>query len=437
MIKRYSLPEMEKVWSEESKYHYWLKVELAVCRAMCKHGMIPKADLKNIEKKANFSVDRIYEIEKTTRHDVIAFLTNVAENVGESARYIHYGMTSSDMIDTALALQCRDAINLLQDEIVDLFSYLSIKAFKYKDLLCMGRSHGIHAEPTSFGLKFLSWVDELFRDSKRLTDAKLDITYGQISGAVGNYAHIDPKIELAVCKELNLSAADISTQIISRDRHAYLMQIIALIGTTLEKIALEIRHLQRTEVGEVEEGFAKGQKGSSAMPHKKNPVTSEQICGLARVLRANASAAIENNALWHERDISHSSVERIILPDSFILLHYMIRKVSGLINNLVVNEANIKRNLEMTNGLVFSQIVLLQLAEKGCSREKAYELVQKNAMKCWEKKASFRSLIEKDKMIMNYLTKADLDEIFCYDRYLSNVDNIYKSVQTNIERGYK
>ena len=428
MLPRYSNPKMSQIWSQENKYQCWLDVEIAACKAMNKIGIVPDQDVQNIIEKAKFNTERICEIEQETKHDVIAFLTNVAEYIGESSRWMHYGMTSSDMLDTATALQCKQAGILLIQSMNDLCNALKTKAIEYKNTLCIGRSHGIHAEPTSFGLKFLLWFDEMARNIKRLEQSIERISIGKISGAVGNYAHLDPLIEQYTCEYLGLKPAKISTQIIQRDVHAEFLSTIALIGTTLDKIAIEIRHLQRTEVGEVEENFSKGQKGSSAMPHKKNPVISEQISGLARVLRANSQAALENNALWHERDISHSSVERIILPDSTILLHYMLHKMIILIENLVVYPENIKRNLEMTCGLVFSQVLLLKLTEKGCSREDAYANVQKHALKCWETKVHFRDLIQNDIEIMKYLNKDELDKIFSYDRYLKNVDYIFNNV---------
>ena len=431
MIARYSKKEMEDIWTSQNRYQCWLDVEIAACKAMNEYKIIPDDDLKNILEKANFNADKIDEIELVTKHDVIAFLTNVAEYVGDSARWIHFGMTSSDVLDTATALQCKQAGELLLTGMNKFCEALKKRALEYKDTLCIGRSHGIHAEPTSFGLKFALWYDEMQRNINRMKNAIERISVGQISGAVGNYAHLSPKIEESACKHLNLKPVNISTQVIQRDRHAEFLNTIAIIGSTIEKVAIEIRHLQRTEVLEAEENFSKGQKGSSAMPHKKNPITSEQMSGLARLLRTNALAAVENNALWHERDISHSSVERIILPDSTILLHYMLDKMTVLIENLTVYPDNIKRNLELTNGLVFSQVLLLKLAEKGSSREAAYAQVQKNAMICWQEKKPFRQLIEEDTFLMKYLTDKDLDEVFAYDRYLQNVDYIFQRIGLN------
>ena len=428
MLARYSLPEMEKIWTSQNKYQTWLYVEIAVCKALNKLGIIPNDDLQIILEKADFDTNKIDEIEKVTKHDVIAFLTNVAEYIGKPARWIHYGMTSSDMLDTATALLCKQAGDLLFQKMSSLCVALRKRALEHKNTICIGRTHGIHAEPTSFGLKFALWYDEMQRNIVRLKRSIETISVGKISGAVGNFAHLSPKIEELACAYLDLNPSKISTQIIQRDIHAEYISTIALIGSTIEKIALEIRHLQRTEVHEAEENFSKGQKGSSAMPHKKNPINCEQISGLARLLRANLQAALENNALWHERDISHSSVERVILPDSTILLHYMLEKMTILIDNLTVFPENIKRNLEMTHGLVFSQILLLKLAEKGCSREAAYDLVQKHALVCWEKKVSFKNLIKSDENLMKFLDNVDIDEIFNYSIYMNNVDFIFKRV---------
>jgi len=426
MISRYTLPEMERIWTQEYRYECWLEVELAAARAMHDLGIIPDADWENISTKADFNSERIDEIEAVTRHDVIAFLTNVAENVGESARWIHFGLTSSDVLDTATALQLRQAGELILAELNRLGETLKLKARQYRNTLCMGRSHGIHAEPTSFGLKFALWYEETQRNIQRLQAAIGTVSVGQFSGAVGNFAHLDPQVEELACKYLDLKPVKVSTQVIQRDRHASFLCELALIGSLLEKIGMEVRHLQRTEVQEAEENFGKGQKGSSAMPHKRNPIISEQLCGLARVLRSNALAAMENNALWHERDISHSSVERVILPDSCILAHYMLSKACGLINNLVVYPQNMQANLELTNGLVFSQALLLHLTQKGLSREKAYELVQSNAMRCFETGKPFIQYVLADERITSLLPAAEIKDIFDYDRYLRNVDAILK-----------
>ncbi|MDY0337821.1 MAG: adenylosuccinate lyase [Candidatus Cloacimonadaceae bacterium] len=426
MIDRYSLPEMQRIWNLENRYECWLEVELAAAKAMHELHMIPDEDYQNISTRADFNVDRIAEIEATTRHDVIAFLTNVAEYVGPSSRWIHYGMTSSDVLDTASALQLKQAGELILSELLRLAETLKLKAREHRHTLCMGRSHGIHAEPTAFGLKFALWFDETTRNIKRLEEAIKVVSVGQLSGAVGNYAHLDPAVEELACKHLELRPVNISTQVIQRDRHAQFLFAIAQIGSTLEKIALEIRHLQRTEVREAEENFSQGQKGSSAMPHKRNPILSEQLCGLSRILRANANAAIENNALWHERDISHSSVERIILPDSCILIHYMLVKSSAMIDSLAVYPENMMRNIELTRGLVFSQALLLHLANLGMSREQAYALVQASAMKSISEGSDFKQLILADEQITNLMRQEQIEDIFSYDRYLKNVDFIYK-----------
>lgn len=426
MISRYSLPEMERIWTLQNRYECWLEVELAAARAMHELGVIPDADWETISRKADFSPERIEEIEAVTKHDVIAFLTNVAEYVGEPARWIHFGLTSSDILDTATALQMKQAGELILTELHRLAETLKLKAREYRNTICMGRSHGIHAEPTSFGLKFALWHDETQRNIKRMQDAIDTIAVGQFSGAVGNYAHLDPKVEELACKYLDLGSVNVSTQVIQRDRHAFFLSVLALIGSLLEKIALEIRHLQRTEVQEAEESFSHGQKGSSAMPHKRNPILSEQLCGLARLLRSNALAAIENNPLWHERDISHSSVERIILPDSCILAHYMLAKCCSLISNLVVYPENMKANLELTNGLVFSQALLLHLVQKGLSREEAYTLVQTNAMKSFDSGKPFMDYILADARITALLPADSIKDIFNYHRYLRHVDTIYK-----------
>jgi adenylosuccinate lyase len=426
MIKRYTRPEMERIWTVENRYECWLEVELAACRAMHETGLIPAEDLQQILDKADFDAERIEEIEATTRHDVIAFLTNVAEYVGPASRWIHYGLTSSDVLDTATALQLKQSGLLLMSELNRLSEVLKLKARAYKSTLCMGRSHGIHAEPTSFGLKFALWFDETQRNIERLQEAIDTISVGQLSGAVGNYAHLDPQIEEIACRYLELKPVNISTQVIQRDRHAFYLSVLAIIASTIEKIALEIRHLQRTEVLEAEENFASGQKGSSAMPHKRNPIVSEQLCGLARLMRSNALAALENNALWHERDISHSSVERIILPDTCILLHYMLGKACDLLENLLVYPENMLKNIELTHGLVFSQALLLHLANAGLSREDAYSLVQRNAMTCWQTGQPFLELILQDSDITKVLSIEQIKDIFNYERYLRHVDYILR-----------
>jgi len=424
VIKRYTRAEMERIWTADNRYECWLEVELAACRAMSELGIIPAEDLEQILEKADFDAERIDEIEATTKHDVIAFLTNVAEYVGPASRWIHYGMTSSDVLDTATALQLKQSGLLILSELHRLSEVLKLKAKAYRNTLCMGRSHGIHAEPTSFGLKFALWFDETQRNIERLLEAIDTISVGQLSGAVGNYAHLDPQIEAIACKYLELKPVNVSTQVIQRDRHAFFLSVLAITASTIEKIALEIRHLQRTEVAEAEENFSSGQKGSSAMPHKRNPIVSEQLCGLARIIRSNAMAALENNALWHERDISHSSVERIILPDSCILIHYMLGKTIDLMENLLVYPDNMLRNIEKTHGLVFSQALLLHLTQTGMSRETAYSLVQRNAMNCFQSGLPFIELILKDEEISKVLDEQQIWDIFGLERYLRNVDFI-------------
>ncbi|MBM4404286.1 MAG: adenylosuccinate lyase [Candidatus Cloacimonetes bacterium] len=425
MIKRYSLPAMERIWSAQNRLECWLEVELAACRAMYELGIIPSNDWEQISARADFNLDRVEEIEAVTKHDVIAFLTNVAEYVGAPSRWIHYGMTSSDVLDTATAMQLKQSGELILTELYRLAETLKLRAREHKKTLCMGRSHGIHAEPTSFGLKFALWFDETQRNIKRLNDAIDAVAVGQFSGAVGNYAHLPPEVELLACKYLDLEPDNISTQVIQRDRHAQFVTTLALIGTLLEKIALEIRHLQRTEVGEAEENFSKGQKGSSAMPHKRNPIISEQLCGLARVLRCNCQASLENNALWHERDISHSSVERIILPDTCILTHYMLDRATVLIENLVVYPQRMMQNVELTRGLVFSQALLLLLTNSGLSREQSYALVQESAMRCPGEARPFLEIILANPEITSALDEAEIRDIFTADRYLRNIDHIY------------
>jgi adenylosuccinate lyase len=419
---------MAKIWELQNRYQCMLDVEIAACRAMNQVDIIPDEDLKEIEQKADFDVERIAELEKETKHDVIAFLTNIAEFVGPSSRWIHYGMTSSDVLDTATSIQLKQSGNLILRDLEKLAEVLKIKAKEHKYTVCIGRSHGIHAEPITFGLKFALWYDEMQRNIGRMIKAIDTVSVGQISGAVGNYAHLSPEIEEIACSELELKPVNISTQVIQRDRISEFMNTLAIIGSTLEKIALEIRHLQRTEVLEAEENFNPGQKGSSAMPHKKNPIVSEQMCGLARLLRSNAMAALENNALWHERDISHSSVERIILPDSSILMNYMLNKMIHLVNDLIVYPENMQRNIELTNGLIFSQALLLELAKKGISRESSYAMVQKKALECWKTRCDFKELIQSDPEIEQLFTSDELDEIFSFERYTRNVDFIYQRI---------
>ncbi len=426
MIERYTLPEMGKIWQDEFKFKTWLKIEILACEARCEMGEIPNEDVEVIKQKANFNVKRILEIEETTKHDVIAFLTNVAEYVGPASRHIHYGMTSSDILDTTLSYQMKTAGELILKRLNELKSILKERAVEHKNTLCVGRSHGIHAEPTTMGLKFALWFEETKRNINRLENAVKSISVGQISGAVGTFEHLSPKVEEYVCKKMDLSPAPVSTQIIQRDRHAEFMSTLAVIGTTLEKMAVEIRHLQRTEVLEAEEYFSKGQKGSSAMPHKRNPIISERITGLSRVLRSNAVAAFEDVALWHERDISHSSVERIIVPDSCIALDYMLDLMNKLIKNLLIYPENMMRNLNLTRGLVFSQTVLLKLVNKGISREDAYKIVQTAAMEVWaDKSKDLLSELLKSEDVMKYLSEKELKDIFDNKNMLRNVDYIF------------
>ncbi len=429
MIKRYTLPRMESIWSQENKYQKWLDVEVLACEAQAKLGVIPKEAVEDIKKKARFDVERIDEIEEEVHHDVIAFLTSVAEHVGPASKYVHYGMTSSDVVDTGLSVLMKEAVEFLIEDAKNLKAVLKKKALEYKDTIMIGRSHGMHAEPTTFGLKLALWAFEMQRNIERLDKAKDVISCGKISGAVGTYANIDPFVESYVCEKLGLKPAQVSTQILQRDRHAEYMCVLAVVASSLDKFALEIRHLQRTEVLEAEEPFAKGQKGSSAMPHKKNPIICERICGLARVVRSNAQAALENVALWHERDISHSSAERVIVPDSTTLLDYMFHKCIHVIQDLNVHSDNMKANLEKTHGLFFSQRVLLALIEKGMLREDAYRVVQRCAMKTWQKKVDFKEVLLADEEIKKYLTTEKMDKTFDSSYYLRNIGKIFERLK--------
>jgi len=431
MIPRYSQEPIASIWKDETKFSIWLRIELLACEAQAKLGLIPESSLKTIQKKARFDVKRILEIEETVKHDVIAFLTNVAEYVGPESRFIHMGMTSSDILDTALSYQMKEAGNLILKSLEIFRRTLVRKAKQYKNLLMIGRTHNVHAEPITLGLKFALWFDETQRNIERMKSAIKTISVGKISGAVGTYEHISPLVEKYVCKKLGLQPAPISTQIIQRDIHSQYMSTLSLIASCIEKIATEIRHLQRTEVLELEESFSKGQKGSSAMPHKKNPITAEQLCGLARVVRANSLAALDNIPLWHERDISHSSVERIIIPDSTILVDYMLFKINQLIENIVVYKENIQKNLNLTNGLIFSQSVLLKLIEKKMTREDAYKIVQQLAMQSWKEKKSFEELLKKNNIISNYLNEKDFKDIFNYKNALKNVNYIFRRLGLN------
>ncbi len=428
MIARYTRPQMGNIFSDDNRFSIWLEIELLACEAQAELGVVPKTSVKTIREKAKFDVNRINEIEAEVKHDVIAFLTSVGEFVGPDSRFIHLGMTSSDVVDTALSVQMKQAGELLMKDILELQTVLARRAKEFKTTVMIGRSHGIHAEPTTFGLKLALWFDETRRNVVRLKSAIDSVSVGQISGAVGTFAHLSPKVEEHVCQKLGLKPALVSTQVIQRDRHAEFLSTLAVIGSSLDKFATEVRHLQRTEVLEAEEYFSKGQKGSSAMPHKRNPITCEQISGLARVLRGNAQAALENVALWHERDISHSSVERIIVPDSCILLDHMLAKFTNIIDKLLVYPENMKRNLELTHGLLYSQPVLLALAKKGMKREDAYRIVQKHAMDVWQSKKNFKELLKTDSEITSVLTDADLDEAFDPKKSLTNVDYIFKRV---------
>ncbi len=426
MIERYTRPEMGKIWEDEFKYKTWLQIEILACEGRAERGEIPTEDVEEIKSKAAFDVKRILEIEETTKHDVIAFLTNVAENVGPVSRHIHYGMTSSDILDTTLSYQMKSAGEILMKQLLELKDALKERAIEHKTTICVGRSHGIHAEPTTIGLKFALWHDEMKRNIHRMENAIKIISVGQISGAVGTFEHLSPKIEEYVCEKMGLTPAPVTTQVIQRDRHAEFLTTLSIIGATLEKISVEIRHLQRTEVLEVEEYFSKGQKGSSAMPHKRNPIISERVTGIARLLRGNAMAALENVALWHERDISHSSVERIIVPDSTIILNYALHLMINLVKNLLVYPENSINNLNITRGLVFSQTVLLALINKGITREDAYKLVQTNAMNVWEdQEKTFKSELLKSEEVSKYLTTDEIENIFNSNKMLDNVDYIF------------
>jgi len=428
MITRYTLPEMGALWSEQNKFQKWLDVEIAVCEVHAEMGTIPVDALEQIKSRASFSVDRINEIEKTTNHDVIAFTTNLAEAIGEASRFVHYGLTSSDVVDTANALLLRDATDILLNKVDALIEALKRKAFEYRKTPQVGRTHGIHAEPTSFGLTFALWFDEMRRNRERLLRARKVVATGKISGAVGAFAHLDPSVEEKVCSRLGIKAALVSTQVIQRDIYAEWLSTLALIASSLDKFALNVRHWQRTEVREAQERFTKGQKGSSAMPHKRNPIISERICGMARTIRANSIVGLENVALWHERDISHSSAERVVLPDSSIALDYILQKATNLIEGLVVYPERMLENLNATRGLIFSGQLLLALTNTGISREAAYELAQRNAMRVWDEGADFLTLVKADTEITSRLSAEDIERVFSLDHYLRNVDAIFERV---------
>ncbi len=425
MIERYSRPQMKKIWSDENKFDQWLKVEIAVCEAWAELGKIPPEAMPKIN-KASYNLDRIAEFLEVTHHDMTAFLNSVAESLGEESRFVHLGLTSSDIMDTALSLQLKEAADILEQDFTELIATLENKAIEHKNTIMMGRTHGVHAEPITFGLKLALWTEEMKRNDQRLADAKRILSVGKISGAVGTYATVPPEVEERACSKLGLAPAPISSQIIQRDRHAQFATTLAIIASSLEKFATEIRNLQRTEILEVEEPFQAGQTGSSAMPHKRNPELCERICGLARLVRGHALTSMENIALWHERDISHSSTERIILPDSCLVLDYTLSLFTSIMKGLKVHPENMRRNLDLTQGLVFSQRVLLALIDKGLGREEAYRMVQDKAMEAWQEKKSLSSLLKADAKIMAYLSKTELESLFDYDYYLEYVDSIFE-----------
>lgn len=429
MIERYTLPRMGKIWEDQNRFQKMLDVEIKACEAFAKRGLIPKSALSEIKKRARFDIERIKEIEKDTKHDVIAFIMNVSENVGDAAKYVHMGLTSNDVLDTSLSLLMRQTADLLLEDLRRLNIALAKKAKKYKNTVCVGRTHGVHAEPTTFGLKFALFYAETERNIERLKQAKEVISYGKLSGAVGTFANVDPAVEEYVCRKLGLKPAPISTQVLQRDRHAQFLTTLAITGSSLEKFATEIRNLQRTEILEAEEYFSAEQKGSSAMPHKRNPITCERVAGLARVLRANAHAAMENISLWHERDITHSSVERIIIPDSCILLDYMIDTFVDVVSHLLVYPERMIENLNKTKGLIFSQKVLLALIDKGLSRREAYDLVQRCAMRVWKENVDFKVILMEDNDIARFLTHEEIESCFDLNYYTKNVDKIYKRLR--------
>src|SRR5687767_5558348 len=428
MIERYTLPEMGAIWSQQNKFQKWLDVEIAVCEVHAEDGTIPAEAVDEIKAKAAFTVERISEIEKTTDHDVIAFTTNLAENIGPSSRFVHYGLTSSDVVDTANALLLKESCDILLAKTETLLAVLKRRAHEFKNTPQIGRTHGIHAEPTSFGLVWALWYSETERNRARLQRAKETISVGKISGAVGAFTHLAPEVEQRVCEKLGLKAADVSTQVIQRDRYAEYLCTLAIVASTLEKIALQVRHWQRTEVREAQEKFRTGQKGSSAMPHKRNPILSERICGMARTVRANSIVGLENVALWHERDISHSSAERIVLPDSSATLDYMLAKTAGLLDALVVYPENMLKNLRLTGGLVFSGQLMLALTQKGVSREDAYSFTQRNAMKVWDEGGDYQELVAKDADISSHLSAEEIARVFDLKHYVRNVDKVFARV---------
>lgn len=428
MIERYTTPQMKFLWSDQNRFQKWLDIEILACESMAHMGMIPKSAVSKIKQKAKFDVKKIAQIEEKTKHEVIAFLTNVAENVGEESKYIHFGMTSSDILDTSLSLLMREAGTLILSDLEELSNKLKKRALEFKHTPMIGRTHGIHAEPITLGLKFALWYTEVQRDINRLKKAIETISVGKISGAVGTFSNLSPKVEEYVCRKLKLKPAPVSNQIIQRDRHAEYMNALAIIASSIEKFATEIRSLQRTEILELEEGFSKEQKGSSAMPHKRNPITCERLCGLARLVRANAQASLENITLWHERDISHSSVERVTIPDSTILVDYMLIQFNRIMENLLIYPLNMIRNLNKTGGMIFSGRLLLELSKKTHSKEEAYQIVQENAMKAWKENLNFKELIRNDKRVKKYLIGKEIEDCFDLDYYLRNVDYIFKRV---------
>jgi len=434
VISRYARPEMARIWSDENRFGAWLRVEIAATEVLVEQGAVPQEALEAIRSRARFDVARIEEIEKEVQHDVIAFVSNVAESVGAEGRWLHFGLTSSDVVDTALAMSMRDACDLVAKDVGELLAVVEEKAFRHRHTVMIGRTHGVHAEPMTFGLKLALWYAELQRHAARVARARTAIAVGKLSGAVGTFSHLGPEVEAAVCARLDLVPAPIASQVLQRDRHAEVMTTLALVAASLEKFATEIRALQRTEVREVEEPFGAGQKGSSAMPHKRNPVGCEQVTGLARLVRANALAALENVALWHERDISHSSVERVIIPDSFLAIDHMLRRFTGIVRGLVVNEDRMRRNLESGRGLVFSGQLLLELTAKGLRREDAYRIVQKHAMEAWKEEGDFRARVLADPEIRASLTEAEVGEIFRVERYLTHVDALFERVFGEGER---
>lgn len=428
MIARYTLPEMAAIWSLENKFQKWLDVEIAVCEVHAEDGTIPADAVEEIKAKAAFTVERISEIEKTTDHDVIAFTTNLAENIGESARFVHYGLTSSDVVDTANALLLKESCDVLLAKTDAMLPVLKRRAYEFKDTPQMGRTHGIHAEPTSFGLVWALWYSEMWRNRERLERAKDGVSVGKISGPVGAFAHLAPDVEERICQRLGIKAAPVSTQVIQRDRYAEYLSTLAIIASTLEKIALQVRHWQRTEVREAQEAFKKGQKGSSSMPHKRNPILSERICGMARTVRANSIVGLENVALWHERDISHSSAERIVLPDSSATLDYMLAKATSLLDSLVVYPENMLKNIELTRGLTFSGQLMLALTQKGISREDAYVYTQRSAMKVWDEGGDYKELVMSDADVTSSLSPEEIARVFDLKHYLRNVDRVFERV---------